>query len=146
MCECVRVCLASGVCVSCSWRFFGDCDVFPARRCTPEAPCEAGPATSCYALVRQRSAALVISFSLFLLPSPSLSLHITTSADLPAAQRLPSLPFKGMLTIIWLASALSPLPSRTIVTTFKGPAKQQQQQQQQTHPRSLTFHRGGNSE
>lgn len=76
---------------------FGDCDVFPASRCTPEASCEAGPATSCYTLVHERSAALVISF---LVISPSLSLHISTSADLSAAQRLPSLPFKGMLTII----------------------------------------------
>lgn len=42
---------------------FGDCDVFPGCRCTPEAPCEAGPATSCYALLDWRSPALVISLS-----------------------------------------------------------------------------------
>lgn len=40
---------------------FGDRYVFPASRCTPEALCEAGPATSCYPLLDFRSAALVIS-------------------------------------------------------------------------------------
>lgn len=58
------------VCVSRALQMvvFGDCDVFPGRRCTPEAPCEAGPATSCYALLDWRSPALVISLSLSFSP------------------------------------------------------------------------------
>lgn len=30
---------------------FRDCDMFPASSYTPEAPCEVGPATSCYTLL-----------------------------------------------------------------------------------------------
>lgn len=41
-----------------------DCNVFP--RCTLEAPCEACPATSCYALLHWRSHALVLSLSFLL--------------------------------------------------------------------------------
>lgn len=48
-----------------------DCNVFP--HCTLEAPCEACPATSCYALLDWRSNALALSLSL------SLSLHFTSA-------------------------------------------------------------------
>lgn len=68
---------------------FGD-RCFPIQALyTLEAQRETGPATSCYALLNKRSPALVVSFSPY----------IFTSAGLSGTQRLPSLPFKGMLAI-----------------------------------------------
>lgn len=82
-CVCVKGVAAGG--------FFGDCDAFPARRCTPEAPCEAGP---CHFLLRSARLEEPCTCRLFLPLSPRF-----TSAGLSEAQRLTSLPFKGMLAI-----------------------------------------------
>lgn len=87
---------------------FGDCDVFPSQLLHPRGPMWSIP---CHFLLR--SARLEEHCTCHLSLSLSLFLHFT-SAGLSGAQRLPSLPFKGMLAIIWVAVPLSPSLSFTL--------------------------------